>query len=120
MPQVLLSALLGLFLFAGKDTFTFPTSPPELSKGAGIVFPMEEAQYAKFAEQAAKMPSQVVVRKRPKNLTAQARYGYNFVVGGKNRGWILDGNEQQGWVLYLDWKGDGDLSGAAPQKMEAV
>lgn len=80
---------------------------------------MDEPSYAKFAEQVAKFPNHVAIQKKPKNLTAQARYGYNFVVGNQNRGWILDGNDH-GWVLYLDWKGDGDLSNTPPQAMKPV
>jgi peroxiredoxin len=38
-------------------------------------------------------------------------------VEGHNRGWILDGDDEHGWVLYLDWKGDGDLSEAKAQKL---
>ena len=35
-------------------------------------------------------------------------------------GWILDGDDELGWVLYLDWKGDGDLSAATPQRLNEV
>jgi thiol-disulfide isomerase/thioredoxin len=41
-------------------------------------------------------------------------------MGGKNHGWILDGNDDRGWVLYLDWKRNGDLSGARPQRFNRV
>jgi peroxiredoxin len=81
---------------------------------------MDTEQYAKFAEQTKSMPHHVLVAKKPAGLSATARYGYNFVVGGNNRGWILDGDDTHGWVLYLDWKGDGDLSGAKAQKLERV
>jgi thiol-disulfide isomerase/thioredoxin len=60
------------------------------------------------------------VVKSPAGLSEAARYGYNFVVGGKNRGWILDGSDEKGWTLYLDMRGDGDLSAAEPRKLEGT
>jgi peroxiredoxin len=111
--------LLFVALTASAATLTFPTGPAELSKnGGGIAFPMDAEQYSKFAEQ--RTSSFVPVVKRPPGLSPAARYGYNFIVGGHNRGWILDGDEERGWVLYLDWKGDGDLSEAKAQKLERV
>ena len=106
---------------ASAATLRFPTGPAELSKNdGGIAFPIDAEQYAKFAEQFKSRAHHVAVVKRPAGLSPAARYGYNFVVGGNNRGWILDGDEEYGWVLYLDWKGDGDLSEAKGQKLERV
>ena len=113
--------LLFVALTASAATLTFPTGPAELSKnGGGIAFPMDAEQYAKFAEQTKSMVHHVLVVKKPAGLSPTARYGYNFVVGGNNRRWILDGDDEHGWVLYLDWKGDGDLSEAKAQKLERV
>ncbi len=81
---------------------------------------MDAEQYAKFAEQAKSVAHRVAVEKKPAGLSPAARYGYNFVVGGNNRGWILDGDDEHGWVLYLDWKGDGDLSEAKAQRLVRV
>jgi peroxiredoxin len=108
-------------LTVSAATLTFPTGPAELSKSkndGAIAFPMDAEQYAKFAEQTKSMAHRVLVAKKPAGLSAAARYGNNFVVGGHNRGWILDGDEEHGWVLYLDWRGDGDLSEAKAQKLE--
>lgn len=108
-------------LTVSAASLTFPTGPAELSKnGGGIAFPMDAEQYVKFAEQTKSMAHRVLVVKKPAGLSATARYGYNFVVVGNNRGWILDGDDEHGWVLYLDWKGDGDLSEAKAQKLERV
>src|SRR6202035_5114646 len=82
-----------LVVAACAGTWTFQTGVPELAKSGGIAFPMDEAQYAKFVEQTKAGGRSVTVVKRPVNLTAGARYGYNFVVAGKNRGWILDGDD---------------------------
>jgi peroxiredoxin len=113
--------LLFLALTASAATLTFPTGPAELSKnGGGIAFPMDAEQYTKFAEWLKSKANKVAVVKNPAGLSPAARYGYNFVVGGNNRGWILDEGEEHGWVLYLDWKGDGDLSEAKAQKLERV
>jgi peroxiredoxin len=113
--------LLFVALTASAATLTFSTGPADISKSkndGAIAFPMDAEQYAKFAEQ--RKSSFVRVVKRPAGLSPTARYGYNFMVGGHNRGWILDGDDEHGWVLYLDWKGDGDLSEAKPQKLERV
>ena len=112
--------LLFVALTASAATLTFPTGPAELSKSkndGAIAFPMDAEQYAKFAEQTKSMAHRVLVAKKPAGLSPAARYGCNFVVGGHNRGWILDGDDEHGWVLYLDWKGDGDLSEAKAQKL---
>jgi hypothetical protein len=115
--------LLFVALAASAATLTFPTGPAEISKSkndGAIAFPMDAEQYAKFAEQTKSLAHRVLVTKKPDGLSPAARYGCNFMVGGHNRGWILDGDEEHGWVLYLDWKGDGDLSEAKAQKLERV
>ena len=97
----------------------FQTGPPELAPSeGGISFPMREAEYRKFAESG--LPNLIPVRKAPPGISADALYGYNFVVGGKNRGWVLDGNNQRGWLLYLDMDGTGDLTNVEPARMENV
>src|SRR5437868_3473576 len=119
--RVMKKILLFVATTASAATLTFPTGPAELLKnGGGIVFPMDAVQYAKFAEQTKSMARRALVVKRPAGLSPTARYGYNFVVGASNRGWILDGDDEHGWVLYLDWKGDGDLSEAKAQRLERV
>ncbi|HXJ41889.1 MAG TPA: TlpA disulfide reductase family protein [Bryobacteraceae bacterium] len=113
--------LIFVALTASGGTVTFPTGPAELLENdGGIAFPMDAGQYAKFTEQNKSMAHYVSVVKKPAGLSPAARYGYNFVVGGNNRGWILDGDAEHGWVLYLDWKGDGDLSEVKAQKLERI
>jgi thiol-disulfide isomerase/thioredoxin len=116
---VILSLLVASFLVQAQ-TLTFPTGPAELSKRSNATFPMDAEHYAKFVEQMQGNSPIIPIRKIPANLSANARYGYNFLVGGKNRGWIIDGDDAKGWVLYLDWKGDGDLSATAPRPMENI
>jgi peroxiredoxin len=66
------------------------------------------------------MPNLIAIGKPPAGISGSAMYGYNFVVAGKNRGWVLDGDEQRGWVLYLDMDGTGDLSAVQPARFEKV
>ena len=97
----------------------FQAKPPELAPNeGGIAFPMTEAEYSKFTNSG--LPKLVPIRKPPAGVSANARYGYNFVVGGKNRGWVLDGDDQRGWILYLDMDGTGDLTNVKPAHFERV
>ena len=114
---VIISMFVGCLL-AQNQTWKFSTGPTEMSNNFKITFPMDPEHYAKFVEQFAGDGRVIPIRKGPANLSANALYGNNFKVGGKNRGWIIDGDDTKGWVLYLDWKGDGDLSATAPQAME--
>jgi thiol-disulfide isomerase/thioredoxin len=111
---------LWLALLAYAASWTFPAGPPEPTKGGGIAFPMTAEAYRGFAAQMAGNPNRATVKKLPAGASPAARFGYNFVVGRVNRGWILDGDDESGWVLYLDWKGDGDLSAAEPYRLQKV
>lgn len=96
-------------------TQTFPTGDPGMSDGSGIVRPMTPAEYEKFTagfkgQSAVKFK---VIAKLPPNLSSDYRLGYNFVYDDANHGWILD-HDSDSYVLYLDRKGDGDLSAAEP------
>jgi peroxiredoxin len=79
---------------------------------------MNDIEYQKFASQG--LRNVIPVRKLPAGVSPDARYGYNFVIGGKNHGWVLDGDDVHGWVLYLDTEGTGDLSAARPERLEKV
>ena len=97
----------------------FQTGPPELAPSqGGIAFPMREPEYRKFTSSG--LPNLIPIRKAPVGISADALYGYNLVVGGKNRGWVLDGDDQRGWILYLDIDGAGDLANCKPEHFEKV
>jgi len=81
-----------------------------LLKGAGVAFAMPEEEYRKIAGQLSKNPKFVPVKRKPAGLTAGAKFGFNLTFGGLNRSWILDGDDQQGYVLYADLNGNGDLA----------
>jgi thiol-disulfide isomerase/thioredoxin len=98
---------------------TFPTGEPEMASMGGIVFPMDSTAYRKFAENAANKPNIRVVIKLPASLGPEYRFGYNFVVGKQNRGWILD-RDPDGYLLFLDHNGDGDLSQTAPVRLRVA
>lgn len=111
-----------LVLLAYAASWTFPSGPAEPAKGGGIAFPMRTKAYRSFAAKVASDAKMrmVTVKRLPPNLSPGARFGYNFVIGSINRGWILDGDDKRGWVLYLDQKGDGDLSAAEPLRFQKV
>jgi thiol-disulfide isomerase/thioredoxin len=111
---------LWLASLAYAASWTFLTGPAEPTKGGGIAFPMTAESYRGFAEKMASDAKMVTVKRLPPSLSPGARFGYNFVVGGVNRGWILDGGDERGWVLYLDWKGNGDLLAAEPLHFQKV
>lgn len=112
--------MLWLAFLAYAASWTFPAGPAEPAKGGGIVLPVTAEAYRGFAEKVASNAKMVTVKRLPPNLSPGARFGDNFVVGGVNRGWILDGDDERGWVLYLDSKGDGDLFAAKPLHFRKV
>ncbi len=82
--------------------------------------PMTEQAYAAFSEQMKSYPKTVVITKKPANLSPGALYGYNFVVDNTNRGWILEGEEERGWQIYLDRRGDGDFRNVRPDRFSRI
>jgi thiol-disulfide isomerase/thioredoxin len=115
MIAILLTAFAAV---AGQITFS--TGPPGLTRSGRDVVPMTEKEYATFSEQTKNNPGIVVIKKKPAHLGPSALYGYNFVVEGINRGWILDGDEERGWQIYLDRRGDGDLSNVRPDRFSQI
>ncbi|HXA52147.1 MAG TPA: TlpA disulfide reductase family protein, partial [Candidatus Acidoferrum sp.] len=92
---------------------TFPTGDPVMPNSSGGMHPLTPAEYKKFAAAAKGHSKIVVIAKLPPKLSPDYRFGYNFVYELTNHGWILD-RDSDGYVLYLDRKGDGDLSAAEP------
>jgi len=56
---------------------------------------------------------------KPAGVSSSALYG-SYRMGAITCDWILDGSDESGWVIYLGWKGDGDLTSAVPQKMQRI
>jgi thiol-disulfide isomerase/thioredoxin len=92
---------------------TFPTADPVMAAGGGMLRPLTPADYEKFAAAVKGHSNAVVILKLPPNLSPDYRLGYNFVYENANHGFILD-HDADGYILYLDRKGDGDLSAAEP------
>ena len=116
------AGLVAVFSFV-VSTLTFFTGKPELTSGpydVGRVAPMDQKAYHALVQEFRQMKSFVPITKTPPSLNSAARYGLNFSVGEQNRGWILDGDDTRGWVIYLDLKGNGDLSNARPQAFKRV
>src|SRR4030042_5228004 len=99
---------------------TFSTGAPELTKSGRGVVPKTEQEYAAFSEPIKNDTRFIVIKKRAVNLGPGALYGWNFVVNGTNRGWILEGDEERGWQIYLDRRGDGDLSDVGPDRFSRI
>jgi peroxiredoxin len=116
---VMITILLATFA-AVAGQITFSTGPPELTKFGGDVIPKTEKEYSAFSELMKNDPKFVVIKKKPANLSPDALYGWNFVVEDTNRGWILEGDEERGWQLYLDRRGDGDLSNVRPDRFTRI
>ena len=80
-----------------------------------MVQPMPPAEYRKFTAQAEGHANLKIVRELPPGLSPDYRLGYNLVYGSANHGWILD-RDAEGYKLYLDLQGNGDLSHAEPMR----
>ena len=117
MGTIITILLTAFAAVAGQVTFS--TGPPELTKVGGTVVPKTEEEYAASSEQMKSMPKFVVIKKKPANLGPGALYGFNFVINDTNRGWILEGDEGHGWRIYLDQRGDGELSDVSPVGLQA-
>jgi peroxiredoxin len=92
---------------------------PDLTDTAGTTFAMTWTRYAEFAERASKAdPSFVPITKKPDGLGADAMFGINLILRGKNLGWALDGSETGGYVLHADWNGNGDLTDETPLRFD--
>lgn len=118
--SVLPGVLLTIAISASPAAFqarpiTAPTGKAELIEtGAGASFAMTEADYQKLVKQLAHMPAFVPMTKKPEGLGPHARFGVNFVFEGRNRTWVLDGDNANGYIFYADLNGNGDLSDDPP------
>src|SRR5262249_40430990 len=53
-------------------------------------------------------------------LSARARFGINLSLRGKILSWAVDGDETDGYLLFADWNGNGDLSDDTAMRFERV
>ncbi|MGA2531770.1 MAG: TlpA disulfide reductase family protein [Candidatus Aminicenantales bacterium] len=103
-------------------SITAPTGNIELIEtgGAGTNFAMTEADYLMLVKQFPSSPVFVPMTKKPDGLSPRARFGVNFVLEGRNRAWILDGDDANGYIFYADINANGDLSDDPGYKFEFV
>lgn len=103
-----------------EKLLTATTSGPTIVEGdpgmIGTIGSFDEEHYQKDAEGLSKSKWFVPIRHKPSHLTANARFGYNLVFGGINHSWVVDGNLADGYTLYADLNGNGDLSDDRPLK----
>jgi thiol-disulfide isomerase/thioredoxin len=124
---VFLLSLLGCLTIAAQekraDSIVAGTEAPVLldKSGAGVNFAMTEDEYGKLMNRlAAAGRDYIRIKNKPEKLTAEARFGLNMVVNGKNVGWILDGSDERGYVFYLDWNADGNLNNDGSVKLKKI
>jgi len=115
----MITILLTAFVAVARQ-ITFPTGAPELTKSGRDVVPKTEKEYAVFSEPMKNNPTFVVIKKKPADLGPGPQLGWNFVVNDTNRGWILEGGDERGWQIYIDRRGDGDLSDVRPDHFSRI
>jgi thiol-disulfide isomerase/thioredoxin len=101
-------------------SLTAKTDQPVLVYKGGITFAMTESEYQNYALRLAKQSFFIPIKRKPKKLSASAKFGFNLVVNKKNIGWVLDGSEISGYTLYADINGDGDLTNDRPFKLKKM
>jgi len=97
----------------------FATGPPELLTSNVALTPL--VTWNEYTALAGNLrgPRFVPVTERPA-LSENARFAFNFVLGGKNRTLAVDGTPEAGYRLYLDVDGDGKLTVAEARTMTQV
>jgi len=88
----------------------FPTGVPELTSDEGLIALMTWSDYSELAKSLTG-PRQVVLIERPPS-SERARFGVNFVLGGRNRALAVDGSDEAGYRFYGDTNADGNGDGA--------
>jgi len=101
-----------------QTAVTANTGPAVLLEGAGTALSMTEEEYRKLADRLASNPKFVPIKRNPPALSANARFGFNLAFGGLNRGWALDRDANEGYLLYADLNGNGDLGDDPPLRFE--
>ena len=108
-PVLSFLLVLALMLSGHQTERWFATGPPQLlTSDEGLIPLMTWPDYAALAKKLTGR-RMVVLTERPP-LSEQARFGVNFVLGGKNRALAVDGSDATGWRFYGDTNGDGKLT----------
>ena len=117
------TAVLATASSAPPQALQFPTGRPELVEpedpATGAQRPlMSQGEYARMVEGFKREPSFVPIRELPESLSPSARFGINFVFGGKNHGFVVDGDATRGFLLFADLNGNGILRAVAPIRLD--
>jgi thiol-disulfide isomerase/thioredoxin len=105
-----MSAVFALTLVTGQSAEEwFATGQSELLASNQALIPL--MTWSEYAALAANLrgPGQIVLSERPP-LSDRARFGVNFVLGGRNRGLAVDGSDEAGYRFYADIDGNGKLT----------
>ena len=115
-----MSATFALTLVTGQTTEQwFPTGQSALLASDVSLIPL--MTWSEYAALAANLrgPRQIVLSERPP-LSESARFGVNFVLGGRNRGFAVDGSDEAGYRFYADVDGNGKLTDDEMLRMTRV
>ena len=113
MRRFMFVALAAYFWACPLWTQTFPTGDPVTVQPTGTLPLLTPAEYEKFVAFAKGRPNIVAITKLPPGLSPDFRLERNFIYEHTNHSYIFD-HDSDGYKLYLDLKGDGDLSAAEP------
>ncbi|MDP1678425.1 MAG: TlpA disulfide reductase family protein [Bacteroidota bacterium] len=105
---------------SSDSLYTGNTGAPVIFESASTNLALSEDEYNKLADKRSKFKFFVRISQKPIHLSANARFGFGLVFGGFNRGWILDGDEKKGYILYADLNANGDLNDDSPLKFNYV
>lgn len=93
------------------------TSAPEILAQSGAVAPMTWPEYAREKQRLRAYKQFVPIRTRPPTLSANARFGLNVLIGDRNVSWVLDGDAQAGYTVYVDLNANGNLADDTPIRL---
>ena len=108
-------AFCALLLCLPLPAQVFSTGEPVVPPNGSAMRPMTPSEYKTCSASAAGRANIRVIRQLPPKLSRDYRVGINFVYDLTNYSWILD-RDSDGYKLFLDLKGDGDLSNAEPYR----
>lgn len=109
-------------LMAEPAELWFRTGDAELATWPGVEWGymrlMNAEQYEAFAEKVQDSDVIVPLDELSGDERPLVGYGINFVFDGKNRGFVVRGNRESGYVLIADMDADGSLRGEHPIPLE--
>lgn len=109
-------------LMAEPAELWFPTGDAEFATWPGVEWGYmhltNAEQYKSFAEKVQNSDVIVPLEEISGDDRPLVGYGINFVFDGKNRGFVVRGDRESGYVLIADMDADGSLRGESPIPLE--